>query len=96
MALGGDISSDLWYLRGPSVTWMAIMVQCIFTTIPTFMLMFLAALQDVPASLYEAASIDGATGRQAFWKITVPMLRPAILLVIVLGTIGTFQNLRPG
>ncbi len=91
MALGGDISSDLWYLRGPSVTWMAIMVQCIFTTIPTFMLMFLAALQDVPASLYEAASIDGATGRQAFWKITVPMLRPAILLVIVLGTIGTFQ-----
>jgi len=91
MALGGNISSDLWYLRGPSVTWMAIMFQNIFTTIPTFMIMFLAALQDIPASLYEAASIDGATGRQAFWKITVPMLRPAILLVIVLGTIGTLQ-----
>jgi len=91
MAFGGNIPSDLWYLRGPSVTWMAIMFQNIFTTIPTFMLMFLAALQDVPASLYEAASIDGATGQQAFWKITVPMLRPAILLVIVLGTIGTLQ-----
>jgi multiple sugar transport system permease protein len=91
MALGGNISSEQWYLRGPSVTWMAIMFQNIFTTIPTFMLMFLAALQDVPSSLYEAAAIDGATGRQAFWKITVPMLRPAILLVVVLGTIGTLQ-----
>jgi len=91
IALGGNISSDLWYLRGPSVTWMAIMFQNIFTTIPTFMLMFLAALQDVPSSLYEAASIDGANGRQQFWKITLPMLRPAVLLVVVLSTIGTLQ-----
>ena len=91
MAFGGNIPSSLWFLRGPSVTLMAIMFQNIFTTIPTFMLMFLAALQDVPPTLYEAASIDGATGRQAFWKITLPMLRPAILLVIVLGTIGTLQ-----
>ncbi|MBK7199956.1 sugar ABC transporter permease [Candidatus Amarolinea dominans] len=91
MAFGGNISSDLWYLRGPSVTWMAIMFQNIFTTIPTFMLMFLAGLQDVPPTLYEAASIDGATNRQQFFKITVPMLRPVLLLVIVLSTIGTLQ-----
>jgi len=91
MAFGGNIPSDLWFLRGPSVTWMAIMFQNIFTTIPTFMLMFLAGLQDVPGSLYEAASIDGATSRQQFWKITIPMVRPTILLVVVLGTIGTLQ-----
>ncbi len=91
MALGGNIPSNLWFLRGPSVTWMAIMFQNIFTTIPTFMLMFLAGLQDVPSSLYEAASIDGATSRQQFWKITIPMVRPTILLVVVLGTIGTLQ-----
>jgi multiple sugar transport system permease protein len=90
-ALGGDISSDLWYLRGPSVTWMAIMFQNIFTTAPTFMIMFLAALQEVPPTLYEAASIDGATRWQQFWRVTVPMLRPIILLVVVLGTIGTWQ-----
>ena len=53
--------------------------------------MFLAALQDVPPSLYEAASIDGANRRQQFFGITVPMLRPVILLVVVLGTIGTWQ-----
>jgi multiple sugar transport system permease protein len=88
---GGDIPIQYWYLRGPSVTWMAVMFQNIFTTAPTFMVMFLAALQDIPPALYEAASIDGANKRQQFWKITLPMLRPIILLVVVLGTIGTFQ-----
>jgi multiple sugar transport system permease protein len=90
-ALGGDIPSYLWYLRGPSVTWMAIMLQNIFTTAPTFMIMFLAALQDIPPSLYEAASIDGASMWQQFRGITVPLLRPVILLIVVLGTIGTWQ-----
>ncbi len=90
-ALGSDIPSSLYLLRGPSVTWLAIMFQNIFTTAPTFMILFLAALQDIPLSLYEAASIDGATKRQQFWRITVPMLRPSILLVVVLGTIGSFQ-----
>jgi multiple sugar transport system permease protein len=88
---GGNIPSSQWVFRGPSITMMAIMFQNIFTTIPTFMLMFLAALQDVPASLYEAAEIDGANGRQKFTRITVPLLRPVILLVVVLGTIGTLQ-----
>jgi multiple sugar transport system permease protein len=88
---GGNIPSAQWVLRGPSVTLMAIMLQNIFTTIPTFMLMFLAALQDVPGSVYEAADLDGATARQKFFRITVPLLRPAILLVVVLGTIGTLQ-----
>ncbi len=78
-------------LRGPSVAWTAIMGLAIFTTIPTFMIMFLAALQDVPGYLYEAASLDGATGWRAFWHITLPLLRPVVALVVILGTIGTFQ-----
>ena len=88
---GGDIPLSQWYLRGPSITWMAIMFQNIFTTIPTFMIMFLAALQDVPRSLYEAADIDGANNRQQFLHVTIPMMRPVILLILVLGTIGTLQ-----
>lgn len=90
-AVGGEIPSSLWFLHGPSVTWMALMFQNIFTTAPTFMIMFLAALQDVPPSLYEAASIDGANKWQQFRKITIPMLRPVMLLIIVLGTIGAWQ-----
>jgi multiple sugar transport system permease protein len=90
-AFGGDIPSEQWYLRGPSIAWMAIMFQNIFTTAPTFMIMFLAALQDINPTLYEAAAIDGANGWHRFWKITIPLLRPIILLVVVLGTIGTLQ-----
>jgi len=88
---GVNIPSNLWYLRGPSIAWMALMVQNIFTTAPTFMIMFLAALQDINPALYEAAAIDGANSRQQFWKVTLPLLRPIIVLVIVLGTIGTLQ-----
>ena len=90
-AFGGDIPSDQWYLRGPSIAMMAIMFQNIFTTAPTFMIMFLAALQDISPALYEAAALDGANGWHQFWKITIPLLRPIILLVVVLGTIGTLQ-----
>lgn len=79
------------FFQGPSVAWTAIMVLAIFTTIPTFMVMFLTALQDVPGYVYEAANIDGATGVKAFWYITLPLLRPVIALVVILGTIGTFQ-----
>lgn len=77
-------------LRGPSVTWVAIMALNIFTTVPTFMVIFLAALQDIPSHLYEAAALDGATGARAFWHITLPLLRRVVALVAILGTTGTF------
>jgi multiple sugar transport system permease protein len=80
-----------WWQRGPSIAWVAIMAMNIFTTAPTFMIMFLAALQDIPIPLYEAAEIDGASKWRQFWSVTLPLLRPVILLVVVLGTIGTFQ-----
>jgi multiple sugar transport system permease protein len=69
----------------------AIMIQNIFTTIPTLMLLFLAGLQDVPRSFYEAASIDGASPVQKFVHITVPSLQPVLFLVLTLGLIGTLQ-----
>jgi multiple sugar transport system permease protein len=79
------------FAKGPSITWMALMFMNIFTTIPSLMVIFLAALQDIPIFVYEAAEIDGSTGMHAFFNITLPLLRPVITLVIVLGTIGTFQ-----
>jgi len=90
-AFGGTIPSTQWYFRGPSIAWMAIMVQNIFTTVPTFMIMYLAALQDINPALYEAASIEGASKRQMFKQITKPLLRPITMMIVVLGTIGTLQ-----
>lgn len=83
---------SLWeWIKGPSVALSAIMVQVIWTTAGTFMLMFLAALQDLPMEVEEAAMVDGANARQRFWNVTVPHLRPTILLVVTLGVIGTWQ-----
>jgi multiple sugar transport system permease protein len=76
-----------------STTWAlpALMFLAIWTTAPTFMLMFLAALQDIPKEVYEAAAVDGATGARKLFSITIPLLRPIIFLVVSLGIIGCFQ-----
>jgi len=50
------------------------------------------ALQAIPSELYEAASIDGASGWQKLWKITIPLIRPAMVPAIMLGTIWTFNQ----
>ncbi len=82
----------IWdWVAGPSVTWFSIMLLNIWTTSGTMMLIFLAALQDIPAQLYEAASVDGATMWQQFRKITVPMLRATTFFVVTIGLIGCFQ-----
>jgi len=79
-----------WFLS-VAIPLVAIMIQNIFTTVPTFMLMFLAALQSVPKSHYEAAAIDGATTVQQFFYITIPSVQPVTFLVVTLGLIGTLQ-----
>lgn len=55
------------------------------------MVFYLAALQNIDPSIYEAARIDGVPARARFWRITVPMLKPVILFTTVLSTIGTLQ-----
>ncbi len=86
------LSLSVWeWFSGPSVALTAIMAQVIWTTAGTFMLMFLAGLQDLPTEVEEAAMVDGANRWQRFRNVTVPHLRPTILLVITLGVIGTWQ-----
>ena len=55
------------------------------------LILFLAGLGAIPESLYDAAKIDGANAWQAFWRITLPLLRPTILFVLVVLTIAVFQ-----
>lgn len=54
-------------------------------------LLIFAGIQTIPKPLYEAASIDGATEWQSFWRITVPLLRPVLAFVLVTSVIGSFQ-----
>lgn len=55
------------------------------------MVILLAGLQNIPNSLYEAASIDGASTIKKFFYITIPQLKPVLLFTFVMSTIGSFQ-----
>jgi cellobiose transport system permease protein len=55
------------------------------------MIIMLAGLQSIPDDLYEAARVDGASGPQMFWHITVPLMRPVILFDAIISTIATFN-----
>jgi len=79
------------WIGDPDVALIAIMIMNIWATAPFFMVIYLAALQDIPDSHYEAAELDGAGPIQKFWHITVPNLRPVTSFVVIMGLIGTFQ-----
>jgi multiple sugar transport system permease protein len=55
------------------------------------MMILLAGLKAIPDSLHEASAVDGATGAQTFWRVTLPLLKPVLFFVIVIETIGSFQ-----
>jgi multiple sugar transport system permease protein len=76
-----------------SQTWSmpALIMMAVWRNFGTAMIIFLAGLQSVPASLQEAASIDGANGWQRFRSITLPLLRPTVLFVSVTTGIGYLQ-----
>ncbi|BAY93163.1 MULTISPECIES: carbohydrate ABC transporter permease [unclassified Tolypothrix] len=79
------------WLGDPAVALKGIMMMNIWSTAPFFMVIYLAALQDIPQSLYEAAELDGANGWQKFIHVTIPILKPVTFFVVAMGIIGTFQ-----
>lgn len=95
----GLLNQFLAFLRLPTYNWLddpavalkGIMLMNIWSTAPFFMVIYLAALQNIPQSIYEAAKIDGADGWQRFIFITLPLLKPVTFFVVTIGIIGTFQ-----
>jgi len=79
------------WIGDPTVALKAIMLMNIWSTAPFFMVVYLAALQDISVSLYEAATIDGANKWDQFISITLPLLKPVTFFIVVMGVIGTFQ-----
>jgi multiple sugar transport system permease protein len=79
------------WIGGPSVAMTAFIIMAIFTTSGTFMLLFIAALQNLSGEVQEAAMVDGANGWQRFRLVTLPQLRPTLFTVLTLGLIGGWQ-----
>jgi multiple sugar transport system permease protein len=85
----GWIRAPIYWLDDPQSALWTIIIANIWLGIPFFLTLLSAALQTVPHSLYEAASIDGANGFGKFCHITLPLLRPALFSCLILGLIYT-------
>ncbi|HXG40309.1 MAG TPA: sugar ABC transporter permease [Candidatus Limnocylindrales bacterium] len=82
------IDGPNWLSSMPEA-WAAITIATVWWTIGFNTIIFLAALQEIPVSLYEAAAIDGANRWQQFRYVTIPMLRPVLVLVVTITVIAS-------
>lgn len=85
------ISQGINFLQEPAFALKVIMIMNIWSTIPMYTTMYLASLQDLPSSMYEAAEIDGAGELKRFLYITIPYLKPLTTYVLLTSIIGTLQ-----
>lgn len=91
-ALPGVDARPGW-LTSTSLALVAVVLVNIWIGIPFNATILYGGLQDIPAELYEAAALDGATGRRAFRHVTWPLLRPVVGVVLVLGVVYTLRVL---
>jgi arabinogalactan oligomer/maltooligosaccharide transport system permease protein len=80
------------WLTDPFWNFAAMIVTNVWLGIPFMMVILLGGLQSIPNDLYEAAEIDGASARQSFRHITLPLLRPVLTPAVILGVVWTFNN----
>jgi alpha-1,4-digalacturonate transport system permease protein len=95
----GVIDGLLRWVGAPAIPWLtsdfsarvSIVLITVWNLVGFYMLMVLAGLSQISVDLYEAAKIEGANAWKRFWRITLPMLRPTLLLVVILATIHATQ-----
>jgi trehalose/maltose transport system permease protein len=87
----GILSHSHAWISDPSTALASVCAVDIWKTTPFVALLLLAGLQVIPKDLYEAADVDGAGALQSFWKITLPLLRPAILVVLIFRTLDALR-----
>lgn len=80
-----------WFASTDWAIW-GVIIVAIWKYMGYYMLIYLAGLQDIPNQLYEAATLDGASGWQRFTRITLPMLTPSTFFVFIMLTINSFKN----
>lgn len=87
----GILQTGYNFLANPTSARVVIILALLWRWTGYNMVFYLAGLQNIEYSVYEAAKIDGATPFETFWKITVPLLKPTILLTAIMSTTGTLQ-----
>jgi len=87
----GALTVPVAWLSEPAFAMASVIFANIWRGIPFFSIMILAGLQAIPDEVYEAATVDGASVTQRFWNITLPMLRPIIVVATATRIIWTFN-----
>jgi trehalose/maltose transport system permease protein len=85
------LSHSRAWISDPSTSLASVCAVDIWKTTPFVALLLLAGLQVIPRDLYEAAAVDGANKLQQFWRITLPLLRPAILVTLIFRTLDALR-----
>jgi ABC-type sugar transport system permease subunit len=80
----------VWFIQ-PESAWVPVILADVWKTTPFVALLLLAGLQNIDTSLYEAARIDGASAWRQFRYVTLPLLRPAILVALIFRTLDAFR-----
>ena len=88
-------SEDLSFLGSAATAMPSLVVMAVWHGLGFNVLLYLVRLANIPQELYEAAAVDGATRWKTFWHVTIPLLRPAVYLVTVLGLIGSLKVFGP-
>lgn len=95
----GLLNAILTKLGIPGVLWLgtpatapySVSAVIVWKDLGFYMVIFLAGLQGIPATYYEVALIDGASVWQSFWRVTLPLIRPTLFVVVLMSTIWSFQ-----
>ena len=87
----GWLHERVAWLSDPNLAMPAVIVANVWRGVPFFAIMLLAGLQAIPDELYEAARVDGASLTQRFWHVTLPLLRPIIVVATATRIIWTFN-----
>ena len=89
----GIIDNNIAWLGTPGYSLAVVIIAMIWMGIPFFAIMILAALQSIPADVYEAADVDGCGTVRQFFQITLPYIKPTLITTVLLRTIGIFNSL---
>jgi multiple sugar transport system permease protein len=88
----GIIGTGIHWLGNPDLAMLSVIMANVWRGFPFFGVSFLAAMQTVPPDLYDAASVDGASAWQQFWRVSLPSIKGVVAIVTLLSTIWTLND----
>ena len=87
----GIVDTQPFWLGGGIETLFVIIIADMWKVLPLTTLLLLAGLESINEDVYEAASVDGSSTRNTFWKITLPLLKPSITMAVILRAVDAFR-----